>query len=122
MSSWTKRLYTTIDVNKLGREKKLDYIFKTSINSKLNFLILNEIMNIFKKMNMVNSKDFIEYLPFILTSLKEMYILFYSDIKKSFKNNFLDVHDLAFFNRVEFLGQLSGENCTINCIQGFYSN
>jgi len=122
MSSWAKRLYTTIDVNKLGREKKLDYIFKTSINSKLNFLILNEIMNIFKKMNMVNSKDFIEYLPFILTSLKEMYILFYSDIKKSFKNNFLDVHDLAFFNRVEFLGQLSGENCTINCIQGFYSN
>ena len=80
----------------------MDYIFKTSINSKLNFLILNEIMNIFKKMNMVNSKDFIEYLPFILTSLKEMYILFYSDIKKSFKNNFLDVHDLAFFNRVEF--------------------
>lgn len=122
MSSWAKRLYTTIDVNKLGREKKLDYIFKTSINSKLNFLILNETMNIFKKMNMVNSKDFIEYLPFILTSLKEMYILFYSDIKKSFKNNFLDVHDLAFFNRVEFLGQLSGENCTINCIQGFYSN
>ena len=100
----------------------MDYIFKTSINSKLNFLILNETMNIFKKMNMVNSKDFIEYLPFILTSLKEMYILFYSDIKKSFKNNFLDVHDLAFFNRVEFLGQLSGENCTINCIQGFYSN
>ena len=122
MSSWAKRLYTTIDVNKLGREKKLDYIFKTKINSKLNFLILNEIMNIFKKMNMVNSKDFIEYLPFILTSLKEMYILFYSDIKKSFKNNFLDVHDLAFFNRVEFLGQLSGENCTINCIQVFYSN
>ena len=122
MSSWAKRLYTTIDVNKLGREKKLDYIFKTSINSKINFLILNETMNIFKKMNMVNSKDFIEYLPFILTSLKEMYILFYSDIKKSFKNNFLDVHDLAFFNRVEFLGQLSGENCTINCIQGFYSN
>ena len=122
MSSWAKRLYTTIDVNKLGREKKLDYIFKTSINSKLNFLILNETMNIFKKMNMVNSKDFIEYLPFILISFKEMYILFYSDIKKSFKNNFLDVHDLAFFNRVEFLGQLSGENCTINCIEGFYSN
>ena len=79
MSSWTKRLYFNIDVNKLGREKKLDYIFKISINSKLNFLILNKIMKIFKKMNMVNSKDFIDFLPFILTSLKEMYILFYSD-------------------------------------------
>ena len=114
--------YTTIDITKLNREKKLDIFFKIGPYAKLNLMILNGTMNIFKRMNMVNSKDFIEYLPFIITTLKDTNILYYSDIKQKIKNNILDSHECAFLTKKEFINQIFGENCTINCIQGFNSN
>ena len=116
------KLYTTIDINKLSREKKLDHIFKVSQNAKLNSMILNETIGIFQRMNNVNTKDFIEYLPFILTVLKDINIIFYSDFKQKIKNVFLDCHEYAFLNKKDFLNQICGENCTINCIHGFNSN
>ena len=114
--------YTTVDINKLSREKKLDYIFKSSPNAKLNFLILNETLAIFKRMNMVNSKDFVEYLPYIITTFKDNNILFYSDIKTKFKYSLLDVHEYHLQSKKDFLRQLYEENCTINCFHGFYTD
>ena len=110
------RQYTNVDINKLSRDKKLDYIFKSCPNAKLNLFILNESMEIFKRMSTVNAKDFIEYLPLILTIFKDTNILFYSDYKQQFKNSFLDVHDYALKNKKEFLNRICGENCTINSI------
>ena len=114
--------YAVIDLNKLSREKKLETFFKTSPNSKLNFMILNGTLTIFKRMNMTNSSDFIEYLPFILKTLKETNILYYLDVKQKIKTFILDSHECAFLSKKDFLNQLCGENCTINCIQGFNSN
>ena len=114
--------YAVIDLNKLSREKKLEIFFKLSPNSKLNFMILNGTLNIFRRMNMVNSNDFIEYLPFILTTLKETNILYYSEVKQKIKNTIIDFHGCAFLSKKDFLNQIFGENCTINCIQGFNAN
>ena len=114
--------YIVVDLNKLNREKKLETFFKLSPNSKLNLIILNGTLSIFKRMNMTNSNDFIEYLPFILTTLKETNILYYLDVKQKIKNFILDSHECAFMTKKDFLNQLFGENCTINCIQGFNSN
>ena len=85
-------------------------------------MILNGTLNIFRRMNMVNSNDFIEYLPFILTTLKETNILYYSEVKQKIKNTIIDFHGCAFLSKKDFLNQIFGENCTINCIQGFNAN
>ena len=113
------KLYQTIDINKLSKEKKLDHIFKSSSNSKINILILNETLNIFKKMNTVNSKDFIEYLPYILITLKDSNIIYYSDTKQKIKNNILDIYEYSYGTKKDFINNIFNENCTINCIHGF---
>ena len=116
------KLYTTVDINKLTREKKLDYIFKSSSNAKQNLFIFDETMAIFKKMSTVNSKDFIEYLPFIIITLKDINILFFSDKKQRIKNNILDIYECSFLTKKNFLTQICEENCTINCLHGFNYN
>ncbi len=115
------KLYTSVDINKLSREKKLDHIFKNSSNSKMNLFILNETLSIFKRMYTTNAKDFIEYLPMILNSLKESSILFVADIKYKIKSGYLDGQEYAFISTKDFLNHICNENCTINCIHGFNS-
>ena len=108
------------DINKLTREKKLDYIFKGNPKSKLNLSILSETINIFKIMNCYNRKHFIEYLPMIIDTLKETNFLYFGDVKTSIRYSLLEYLDYKFSTKNELIDKLLTQYCAINCIRGFY--
>ena len=113
--------YYSADINKLNRDKKLEYILKENNKGKLNYKILNESINIFCNMNNSNRNDFIEYLPLIIDILKETNFLYYGDINTKIKS-LIDYFDFEYMtSNINYLSKIEKQLCIINCSKGFYS-
>ena len=108
------------EINKLSKDKKVEYFFRTCSKAKTNLNILNETMNIFTKINASHRSDFIEYLPKIINVFKETNFLYYGEIKTTLKS-FLNNLDYKFIPDVDtFIKIKLSQVCSINCIRGFY--
>ena len=106
-----KLLFEEIKIKEKGnRSKNFDSIFTTENKS-----ILNLLLELFEKMNIINRDHFIRYLPQILKTFKSLGIIKYVNLEKETCNskNEKNITSLLNTDKINF------ENCSINCIYGF---
>ena len=112
---------TNIDINKLTKERKLEYLFKTGPYQSKNNLIISKSFDVFKAMNESNSQHFIGFLPLITNTCCETGIIQYEETKSKIKNTLIDYRDFTFMNSNDLKNKLQSQLCKLNCIFGFYS-
>ena len=112
---------TYVDLNRLSKEKKLEYLFKTGPYQSRNILIISKSFDVFIAMNEVNAKNFIEYLPLIVNTCNETGIINYGEAKTKIKELLIDFYDYTFMEPEILKKRMKFQLCKINCIFGFNS-
>ena len=101
-------------------KKKFEFFLKGS-NSETNLLVINKILDIYKKINQNSREQFIIYLPLIFSHFGQLGILNFANFRKKFKNLVMNAKDCAFMTCEEYIENTLTCTCKINCIYGFYS-
>ena len=112
---------TNIDINKLTKEKKLEYLFKTGPNHSRNILIISKSFDVFNAMNEANLQYFIGFLPLITNTCYETGIIHFADIKSKIKDMIIDYSDYTFKKEEDLKKLMKPQLCKLNCILGFNS-
>ena len=113
---------TNVDINKLSKEKKLEYLFKTGPYQSKNILIISKSFDVFIAMNEVNTNHFIGFLPLIVKTCSETGIINYGETKSKIKEILIDFSEFIFMDNNNFIKRLNSQLCRINCIFGFSSD
>ena len=112
---------TTVDINKLSKEKKLEYLFKTGPYQSKNLLIVTKSFEVFTAMNESNIKHFIGFLPLIASTCCETGIINYFETNSKLKNILMDYTDFVFMNKDNLNNRMKTQLCKLNCVFGYYS-
>ena len=112
---------TNVDINKLSKEKKLDYLFKTGPYQSKNILIISKSFDVFISMNEVNTKHFVGFLPLIVNTCTETGIINYAETKSKIKEILIDFSQFIFMDNNNLKKRMNSQLCRINCIFGFSS-
>ena len=114
-------LYSPVDVNKLSKERKLEYLFKSGPYQAVNELILTKSLDVFIAMSNTNMSHFISFLPLIASTFYESGILQFSNSKYKMKELLLDYNDYTFMDEVDLKDRICSQICDTNCFFGYYS-
>ena len=112
---------TYVDINKLSKERKLEYLFKSDPYQSKNTLIITKTFDVFIAMNETYMHHFIGYLPLIANTCYETGIIQYFEIKSKIKDILNYYTDFSFMNEDDFNDRMKSQLCKINCSFGFRS-
>ena len=110
---------TNVDINKLSKEKKLEYLFKSGPYQSKNILIISKSFDVFIAMNEAYMHHFIRYLPLINKACIETGIIQYFETKTKIKDILINYNDFSFNNNNDFNNRMKSQLCKINCLFGF---
>ena len=114
-------LYSPVDINKLSKEKKLEYLFKSGPYQAVNELILSKSLEVFIAMGNSNMDHFISFLPLIASTFYETGILQFCKSKIKIKKLLLDYNDYTFMDDDDLKDRICSQICKTNCFFGYYS-
>ena len=112
---------TNVDINKLSKERKLEYLFKTGPYQETNSIILSKSFEVFIAMNESNIQHFIGFLPLITNTCCETGIIQYNEYKIKIKDLLIDYINFAFMKEDDLKIRLKTQLCKINCVFGYHS-
>ena len=121
LMSFLNLIYSPVDINKLSKEKKLEYLFRTGPHQAVNELILTKTLDVFIAMNNTNMNHFISFLPLIASTFYETGILQYSNSKYKIKEFLLDYNDYTFMDDEDLKDKICSQICKVNCVFGYYA-
>ena len=114
-------LYSPVDINKLSKEKKLEYLFKSGPYQAVNELIVTKSLDVFIAMSNSNMDHFISFLPLIASTFYETGILQFCKSKNKIKALLLDYNDYTFMDDDDLKDRICSQICKTNCFFGYYS-
>jgi hypothetical protein len=114
-------LNTNNDLNKMTKERKLEYLFKTGPYQTKNLLTISKSFDIFIEMNEANSHRFLGYLPLLVNTCCETGIIQYGETRFKIKELLINYNDYTFMDVNNFNARIQSQLCKVNCIFGYYS-